>query len=142
MIRFSKGSLLPIAAGLSLLPAIALAQDDASTPFVSNAAGIERLLENPYVNLYVKRLEVGRLEVQRQASIAENERVKWVRVSGLADQGAVPRADADAQQTAFLVATKKVEVAKAKVSKADALLSIARQRTQAGLDMPVCSTQN
>jgi multidrug resistance efflux pump len=98
--------------------------------------------QNPYVNLYTKRLEFVQFEVQRQESVAQNARALSVRMNALAAQGAVTRAEADAQEAAWKIAAKKVELARAKVEKADALLSIARQRIEAGLDMPVCPSND
>jgi multidrug resistance efflux pump len=138
--KFSPKLLYPVTAVFSFVSAIAAAQNAFSNDGITEMA-LESVTENPYVSLYAKRLEVARLEVQRQSRIVENERTKWVRISGLVKQGAVTRAEADAQQTAWLVAAKKLEVAKAKISKAEAFLSIARQRTDAGLDMPVCKAQ-
>ena len=123
----------------SAFSAGAFAEEPAFPREESNFDFAEQVRENPYVNLYAKRLEVARLQVQREASISENERIKWVRMSGLANQGAVPRIDADAQETAWKVSVKKVAIAKSRVSKSEALLSIAKQRTAAGLAMPVCT---
>lgn len=135
---------LALALGILFAPLVTLAQPSGRSFTLAplnrvEFEGLDAARANPYVNLYAKRLDVAKLEVKRQSSIAENERVKWVRMKGLADQGAVPRIQADVQETAWKVAVKKVAIANAKVSKAEALLSIARQRTDAGLDMPVCS---
>jgi multidrug resistance efflux pump len=102
-------------------------------------AGSRAEVENPYVSLYRQRLAVARAELRRQASVAENARVNWERMRRLADGGAVPRIEADAQETAWKVAVKDVAIANAEVAKAEALLAIARERIAAGLDMPVCT---
>jgi multidrug resistance efflux pump len=105
--------------------------------FVSDQSVSE--VENPYAKLYRKRLEVATLQVQSQKAVAENERVKWVRMKALLDQGAVPKVEAENQEKLWRVATAKVHVAENKAVEAKALLEIARERTDAGLDMPVCS---
>ena len=98
--------------------------------------------KNPYVNVYSKRLEVARLEISKQATIAANERIKWVRMQDLASKGAVSLQQADAQETMWKLAVQKMAIAKAKALKSEALLSIARQRVDAGLEMPLCTSQN
>lgn len=95
--------------------------------------------QNPYVSLYEKRLEVAQLSVQRSETIAENERIKWKRMEYLGANGAVPAIEVDAQQTRWQIANKRIEIADAHVEKARALLAIAKERTGAGLDMPVCA---
>ena len=96
-------------------------------------------VQNPYVSLYQKRLEVAQLSVQRSETIAENERIKWKRMESLGANGAVPAIEVDAQQTRWQIAKKRIEIADAHVEKARALLAIAKERTGAGLDMPVCA---
>jgi hypothetical protein len=95
--------------------------------------------ENPYAKLYRKRLEVASLQVQSQKQVAENERVKWLRMKSLMEQGAVPIIEAENQEKLWRVAVAKVQVAENKALEAKALLGIAQERTSAGLDMPVCS---
>lgn len=97
------------------------------------------LEENPYVKLYQKRLEVAQLQVKSQVTVTENERIKWVRMQGLVSRGAVPLNDAEEQEKRWKMAAKRVEILKSRTVEAQALLEIAKQRTDAGIDMPVCS---
>ena len=97
---------------------------------------------NPYIALYEARVASAKFEWERLKDVVENERILAESMKKLAREGAVTEVDADSQQTKYWVTFKSRSIAGQQLVLEANLLEIAKQRIEAGLDMPVCKSDD
>lgn len=95
---------------------------------------------NPYVALYEARVASAKFKWEQLKDVVENERILMERMKKLAQQGAVTEVDADNQQTKYWMTFKSRSIAGQQLILEANLLEITKQRIEAGLDMPVCGS--
>lgn len=93
---------------------------------------------DPIVNLYTQRVELAKVEVEKQQAVAENAVSRLQRLRRLLQSNAVSREEYEAGVMEARVAQANVTVSQIEVKEAEAMLELAKVRSEAGLDMPVC----
>ncbi|MCC7114215.1 MAG: hypothetical protein IT520_07520 [Burkholderiales bacterium] len=117
-----------LAAALTLAAATpALSQDD---PFAVDA--------NPYVQLYARRVDVAKVQVEKQEAQVRFDTDQLTMTQYLADRNAASKEELRRAQLALALSQAALRESKFLVGEAEATLQIARVRIGGGQDMPIC----
>ncbi|MEZ4741573.1 MAG: hypothetical protein R3B45_03865 [Bdellovibrionota bacterium] len=94
--------------------------------------------ENVYIKLYRQRLEISKIEVKKQLAQLELDLKTLDRMEKLHGRSMVTDQALDEHRSNARISELNVEDLKVKVMEAQAMLDIAKERINLGLDMPIC----
>jgi hypothetical protein len=106
---------------------------------VTALAVAEPVTTNPVVDLYVQRLELAKLEVEKET--ANLKHLEAVMEGLTASAGVVPGRTIVEQENKINLSKVQIRILQTKVKEANAVLEIARHRMRSGVDMPICPAE-
>ena len=105
----------------------------------SSALAQGPLEENPFVKLYVNRVDMAKTVVERQQATVALTEAQLARISRAYNSGAASREEYDVAVANKAVALKQLKEFEIRIREQEQLLRIAFVRVGAGQDMPICT---
>ena len=93
---------------------------------------------SPYVILYARRVEIVKVEIEKQHFQVDLADANFRRVQKLVGSGAASREDYDERAAWLGIAKARLKDLELRLREEEALYEIARLRIGNGLDMPIC----
>ncbi|MEY4632184.1 MAG: hypothetical protein RIQ81_2304 [Pseudomonadota bacterium] len=110
--------------------------------FIFDASAIgavdEEVETSPYVILYARRIDIVKVEIERQRYAVDLADANFRRVERLLPSGAASREEYDERYAMLGMAKARLKDLELRVQEEQALYEIARLRIANGLDMPIC----
>jgi len=111
-----------------------------ATPVVasSDAKAQDSKETSPYVILYARRVEIVKVEIEKQHFQVDLADANFRRVAKLVGSGAASKEDYDERAAWLGIARARLKDLELRLREEEALYEIARLRIANGLDMPIC----
>jgi hypothetical protein len=93
---------------------------------------------SPYVILYARRVEIVKVEIEKQHFQVDLADANFRRIQRLLGTGAASREDYDERAAWLGIAKARLKDLELRLREEEALYEIARLRIANGLDMPIC----
>lgn len=110
----------------------------ASIDSTTFAAVSEDAETSPYVILYARRVDIAKVEIEKQRFEVDLAEANFRRVQRLLSSGAASREEFDERHAELGIARTRVKNLELRLREEEALYEIARLRIANGLDMPIC----
>ncbi len=93
---------------------------------------------SPYVILYARRVEIVKVEIEKQHFQVALADANFRRIQRLVGSGAATNEDYDERSALLGIARARLKDLELRVREEEALYEIARLRISNGMDMPIC----